>query len=129
MRLRVMVPHATLVDAVDVTRITGESHHGVFTLLPRHIDVAAPLIPGLLSFQAPDGEHTLGVDEGTLVKCGHEVWVSVHDAIPADDPDIVRAQVAAHFGQLDERERRARSALAQLESAFYRHFVEHEVAK
>ena len=47
----------------------AEADNGSFCLLPRHIDFATALAPGLLSFEEPGGaESFLAVDSGVLVK-------------------------------------------------------------
>jgi F-type H+-transporting ATPase subunit epsilon len=39
-----------------VTKIIAEAEHGVFCLLPQHIDFVAALVPAILSFEAETGE-------------------------------------------------------------------------
>jgi F-type H+-transporting ATPase subunit epsilon len=97
MRLKVTLPSRTVLDQA-VTKVVAEGQGGSFCLLPRHIDMTAALVPGLLSFAAEDGTPgLLGVDEGVLVKCG---------------------------GEVDEHERIARSALARLEAGVVRRFLQ-----
>jgi F-type H+-transporting ATPase subunit epsilon len=64
------------------------------------------------------------VDEGTLVKSGTEVWVSVRNAIGGKDLDELHAAVKREFLNLDEQEKSVRSVLAKLESGFIRRFAE-----
>lgn len=124
MRLQVLLPHEVLVDLQGVTKVVAESHHGVFALLPRHVDFAAPLVPGLLLYEVDGREEVMGVDAGTLVKEGDRVRVSVHDAVRAPELERVRELVRERFHALEDREQRARSAMARLESSFYRSFLE-----
>jgi len=125
MRLRVRVPTRLVLDEA-VTIVVAQSMHGSFGMLPRHVDFATPLVPGLLRYELEDGtERYLGVDEGVLVKCGAEVLVSVRDAVPGMDEQEVRQVVRQRFQRLDETERRARRALAELEAGFIRRFLEH----
>jgi len=126
MRLEVFIPTALLVS-VAVVKVVAEGPEGYFALLPRHLDVAAALTPGLFVYVTVAGEERfLGVDEGVLVKCGAEVRVSVLDAIESDDLASLRADVASRFLSLDEYERRARTALARLEAGAIRHVLEFE---
>jgi F-type H+-transporting ATPase subunit epsilon len=126
MRLEVFIPTALLVS-VAVVKVVAEGPEGYFALLPRHLDVAAALTPGLFVYVTVAGEERfLGVDEGVLVKCGAEVRVSVLDAIESDDLASLRADVASRFLSLDEHERRARTALARLEAGAIRHVLEFE---
>lgn len=125
MRLQIVVPTRRVLMAEEVRRVVAESTAGSFGLLPRHLDYAVGLVPGILLFEGPGGEERLvAVDRGVLVKCGDDVRVSVRRAVVGDDLESLRKTVRTRFEMLDERERRARTALAELESRFIRRFVE-----
>ncbi|HMM53359.1 MAG TPA: F0F1 ATP synthase subunit epsilon [Burkholderiaceae bacterium] len=120
MRLKVLTPTRVLVDT-PATKIVAEAANGYFCLLPRHVDFAAALVPGILYYTAETGEEALvAVDEGALVKCGAEVLVSALNAVAGTDLATLQATVADTFVTLDEDARRARSALARLESGVLR---------
>lgn len=120
MRLKVLTPTRVLVDT-PATKIVAEAANGHFCLLPRHVDFAAALIPGILYYTTETGEEALvAVDEGALVKCGAEVLVSALNAVAGTDLATLQATVADTFLTLDEDARRARSALARLESGVLR---------
>jgi F-type H+-transporting ATPase subunit epsilon len=126
LRLRVFLPNETLVDE-PARKVIAEAEDGAFCLLPRHVDFAAALVPGILIFVDADGEERLlAVDEGSLVKAGEEVRVSVFNAIAGADLGRLRQTVDETFLALDEHEREARSALARLEAGTLRGFVELE---
>lgn len=126
MHLKILLPAEILVDeAVD--KVIAEAENGFFCLLPRHIDFVAALVPGILYYVPTGGDERLvAVDEGTLVKCGDEVLVSVLHATPGTDLEDLQSTVATTFRELDEDERRARTALARLEAAAMRRFLELE---
>lgn len=124
MQLRLMVPGRTVVRA-DALRVVAESPEGSFGILPRHIDVVSALAPGILLYEEPaGGERLVAVDLGLLLKRGPEVLVSVRDAVPGAELESLRATVRERFQRMDDRERRARSALAELEAQFIRRFLE-----
>lgn len=126
MRLRLLSPTEVVLD-LEVTKVVGEAENGSFCLLPRHIDFAAALVPGLFYFTAADsGEGIAALDEGTLVKCGDEVLVSALHVVLGTDPDQLQARMAETFYEMDEEERRARAALARLEAGALRRFLELE---
>jgi F-type H+-transporting ATPase subunit epsilon len=127
MRLKVLLPTEVLVDE-EVTKVTAEAENGSFSLLPRHIDFVAALVPGLLSFlKAGDGkEEFLAVDEGILVKCGPEVLVSTPQAVRGPELGMLKATVEKSFKILTDQEKRARSALANLEAHFIRRLLKLE---
>jgi F-type H+-transporting ATPase subunit epsilon len=123
-RLKVLIPTQVLVDR-EVGKIVAEALNGSFGMLPRHIDFATALTPGILLYVDDDGiERYLGVDEGILVKCAEEVLVSVRNAVAGDDLETLRHAVRERFLELDERESSARSALARLEAGVVRRFIE-----
>lgn len=122
MHLKILLPTRVLVDR-DVRKIVADGGEGSFGVLPRHIDLATTLVPGVLLFETADGEeHVIGNDAGTLVKCGDDVLVSVRRAVRGKDLDDLRGTIQREFLDLDERERVARSALARLEAATIRRF-------
>jgi F-type H+-transporting ATPase subunit epsilon len=127
MRLKILLPAEIMVDE-EVTKVTAEAGNGSFCLLPRHIDFVAALVPGLLSFvKAGDGvEEFLAVDEGILVKCGPEVLVSTPKAVRGPELGQLRETVDQTFKVLTDQEKRARSALANLEANFIRRFLKLE---
>jgi F-type H+-transporting ATPase subunit epsilon len=122
MRLRVLLPTEILVDE-PVSRIIAEADDGAFCLLPRHIDFAAALVPGILGFFDGDGtERFVAIDRGILVKCADEVSVSTLNGVTGDDLETLRGLVQQRFLTLDEHERRTRTALARLEAGTLRAF-------
>jgi F-type H+-transporting ATPase subunit epsilon len=124
MNLRILLPTRILID-IPVTKVIAEAENGSFCLLPQHVDMVASLVPGLLTFTNEDGkEEFAAIDEGVLVKHGPEVLVSVRDAVRGTDLGLLRLMITESFDALDEREKRARGALARLEADFVRRFIE-----
>lgn len=124
MNLRILLPTRILVDR-PVTKVIAEAENGSFCLLPRHVDMVAALAPGLLSYTTEQGkEEFAATDEGVLVKHGSEILVSVRDAVRGADLGLLRLMIRESFEALDDRERRARGALARLEADFVRRFIE-----
>jgi len=125
-KLKVLLPTQVFLEE-KVTKVIAEAENGSFCLLPRHIDFATSLIPGILSFQGEDGtEEFLAVDGGVLVKCGPEVSVSTRNAVRSSDLSELRQTVKEEFQVLDEREKKAHTALARLEASFVQHYIEIE---
>lgn len=126
MRLKLLVPTEVLIDE-PVRKLIAEARNGFFCLLPRHVDIVASLVPGILYYTADDGEERLvAVDEGTLVKCGDDVLVSTFNAVPGTELEELQTAVVESFRTLDEEERRGRTALARLEAGTMRRFLELE---
>jgi F-type H+-transporting ATPase subunit epsilon len=123
-RLLLSVPSGVLVDA-GARKILAESDAGSFCVLPRHADVATPLVPGLLSYLAESGDEIfVAVDEGVLVKVGEQVRVACSRAVVAGDLGTAEATVRERFEVKSEREKRARSALLRLEADILRRLGE-----
>lgn len=120
MNLKILIPTKVLVKE-EARKITAEAENGSFTLQPNHIDFAAALVPGVLSFESESGEEVfLAIDEGILVKRGAQVLVSTRQAIRGVDLETLEHTVAEEFTRLDEREKEARSAIARLEAGLVR---------
>jgi F-type H+-transporting ATPase subunit epsilon len=125
MTIEILLPSRVLARD-EVSSVVAEGHEGSFGILEHHVDYVSPLVPGILTYRRlEDGaERIFAVDEGTLVKVGPEVLVSVRDAVAGYDLSSLRRTVEERFRSLDEKERSARSALATLESRFMRRFIE-----
>jgi len=124
MRLQVLLPTEVLVDE-EVVKVIAKAENGSFCLLPRHIDFIAALVPGILSFCTLDGEeHFAAVDEGILVKCGQDVSISTLNGVQGTDLDHLQTLIEERFLELDEHERKVRTALARLEAGTLRGFRE-----
>lgn len=123
MNLRVLLPFEIFVEKHDVSRIVAETPDGAFGLLPRRLDCVAVLVPGILTYESDsEGEVFLAVDEGTLVKTGPDVLVSVRRALVRADLEQLRQAVEQEFRSLSEQEQNVRSIMAKLESSFLRRF-------
>lgn len=126
MRLRILLPTELLLDT-EAVKVVAEAPNGWFCMLPRHVDFVAALVPGILLFTAPTGgERFLAIDEGSLVKRGRDVLVSVTNAVTGEDFDTLQQAVDQNFRALDEEARAARSALARLEAGALRRLLELE---
>ena len=124
MRLLLSVPTEIVLDE-RVTKVIAESPDGHFCLLPRHVDVATVLVPGLLTYLRPDGvEAVVAVDHGVLVKVGDDVRVACERAQPAASAEAAARAVRERFVVQSEREKRARSTLARLEGDVVRRLGE-----
>ena len=124
MRLIVLLPSEIFMDEA-VEKVIAEAGNGLFCLLPRHVDIVAALVPGLLSFETTDGREVfLAIDEGILVKCGHDVFVSTRRAARGPDLGQLKETVTQNFKHLDDREKKTRMAMAKLEAGFVRRFLE-----
>ena len=125
MKLRILLPNRVFV-AADVDKVVAEAPNGSFCLLPRHIDYATSLVPGLLSYlRSDDGEEVfVAIDRGMLVKAGRDVQVSIRRAAQSDDLDELQHTVEHEFRTHSEHEKRAQGALARLEATFVRRFLE-----
>jgi F-type H+-transporting ATPase subunit epsilon len=124
MHLKILLPERILIDQ-PIRKVSAEAQNGSFTLLPRHIDFATALVPGLLSFVPEEGEEVfLAIDTGILVKKEEKVFVSTNNGIVGDDLASLHTTVEQKFRSLEGREKRARNALVRLETEFIRYLME-----
>ena len=124
MKLKVLLPDRVLVDE-DAAKVVAEAENGSFCLLPRHVDFVAALAPGILSFVDERGREVfLALDEGALVKQGHEVLVSTRRGVRGEQLGELRRLVEQQFQKMDEYEVKARSAMAKIEAGFVRRFLD-----
>ena len=123
MKLKVLLPAEVLLDE-EVEKVTAEAENGFFTLLPRHVDFVAALVPGIFSYQTPGGaEYFLALDEGILVKQGDQVYVSAARAMPGENLDQLQDTVENELKVLNENEKKARTVMSRLEADTLRRFT------
>ena len=127
MKLKVLLPFGIFAEKTGVDRIVAETREGSFGILPRRLDCAAALAPGILIYETgAGGEVYLAVDKGVLVKTGLEVLVSVRNAIAGTDLGRLRDSVEREFMKLDEREQSVRSVMAKMESGLIRRLARYQ---
>ena len=123
MRLKVFQPFDVFLDEV-VDKVAAEGPEGAFGILPRHLDMAAALVPGILTYwTSGTRENFMAVHGGILVKQGDTVEVATRMAVSGELGALHEA-VSRFVNDMDERERKARAAVAHLEADFVRRFVE-----
>ena len=123
MRLQVFQPSEVFLDE-DVEKVIAEGPEGAFGIKPRHLDMAAPLVPGILTYwPGGGGERFMAVNGGILVKQGDSLQVATRMAVSGELGQL-HETVDRFITHMDERERKARSAAARLEADFVRRFVE-----
>lgn len=123
MHLEVVTPGASVIDE-EVSKVSAEASTGAFTLLPRHIDFVATLVPGMVAYVSDGHEHLLAVDGGVLVKRGRSVRIATGEAAEGDSVFALQRALRASFEELAASERRSRSALTHLETDALRRLIE-----
>jgi len=124
MRLRVLLPEEILLD-VEARKITAEAENGSFGLLPRHVDFATALAPGILTFVGADGrEEFIAVDDGILLKRGSLVQVSTRNAVVGEELGELKRMIDDRLKNITDLERKSRDALNKLEADLVRRFME-----
>ena len=124
MQLKILLPFKVFADVANVLRVVADTHQGSFGLLPHRLDCVAALTPGILPYETEaNGVVYVAIDEGTLVKAGSQVQVSVRRAVSGDDLAQLHLVVEQEFLTLDEREQSVRSVMAKLETGFLRRFA------
>lgn len=117
--LKILLPFKVFAQIKNVKRVVAETGEGSFGFLPQRLDCVAALVPGILIYETEtEGAQYIAVDEGVLVKAGREILVSVRNAIGGADLGELRESVEKDFVELDENERKVRTAIAKLESGF-----------
>lgn len=124
MTVSVQLPTQTLYQGT-ASRLYAVAENGAFGMLPNHIDFVTALVPSVFIVVTSDGEELIfGIDEGILVKKGHQVDVAVRRGVRGEDLASIKDTVYRNFIAVDEDERVARSALSRLEAGIVRRFAE-----
>ncbi len=122
MQVTLRLPTRTLFQGT-AQRLFAVAENGAFGMLPNHIDFVTALVPSVLILTTKDGtEQFFGIDEGVLIKRGHQVDVAIRRGVHGEDLDSLHDTVETTFVEIDEAERVARSALSRLEAGIVRRF-------
>ena len=124
MEVSLILPHKIYCQHSEVGKLRAEGLEGYFTLLPAHIDYVSVLVPGIMQLTAGNQEHIFAVDHGTLVKIGSSVRISCRNAVEGEDITQLHQVVEEKFKEIDDMEKKARSALLGLEYGVIRRFAE-----
>ncbi len=124
MEITLILPHRIYGQHNDISKLTAEGLEGHFTLLPDHIDYVSVLVPGILQLTNGNKEHIFAVDHGTLVKIGHSVRISCRNVVEGENIHRLSQVVDEKFKEIDDMEKKARSALLGLEYGVIRGFTE-----
>ena len=104
-------------------RLFATADNGAFGMLPNHTDFVTALVPSVLILtDDSDQELFFGIDEGMLVKTGHQVDIAIRRGVKGDDLNTLNDTIQTAFVEVDEEERVARSALSRLEAGIVRRF-------
>lgn len=124
MNLKILLPNEVYFDG-PVTKVIAEAASGSFCLLPNHVDLVTSMVPGLMTAVSQDATIIyFAVDEGILCKQGAEVVISARRAVRGTQLGTLRDTIEQDFQVLSEEEQRARSAVARLETALARRFID-----
>ena len=124
MQMGIYLPSHVFWESDKVNKVVAEGLEGYFTLLPKHIDYVAVLVPGILTVESAGAENLFAVDHGTLVKQGGTVRIATRNCVQGTDITSLSAIVDQEFQELDDMERKVRTALTGLEHAMIRKFAE-----
>ena len=123
MQIQLRLPHQLLFDG-SATRLSATAADGDFGILPNHVDSVTALVPSVLLITRPDGQELIfGIDEGILVKRGHQVEIAVRRGVLSDDLENLRDDVGGSFFAMEDDERAACAALSRLEADMVRRFA------
>ena len=124
MEISLILPNKIGGQYHEVSKIRAEGLEGHFTLLPSHIDYVSVLVPGIMQLTSGNQEHIFAMDHGTLVKIGSSVRISCRNAVEGLDISQLHQVVKEQFKEIDDMEKKARSALLGLEYGVIRRFAE-----
>ena len=123
MKLKILLPFKVFLIEEEVHKIAVDTLNGSLGVLPRRLDCATVLVPGILQYENRGGEvKYLALDAGILVKTEDVVTISVRNAMGGASLGELQELVKKQFLELDEREKDLRSTIAKLESDFIHQF-------
>jgi F-type H+-transporting ATPase subunit epsilon len=129
MMLKILLPNKVFAKHNNVLRIIVETLEGSYGILPNRRDCSAALTPGILTYETELAKETyIAIDQGIFVKKGHDVFVSVRQAIQGVGLSQLRDTVKTEFLTLDEKQQEIRFAMAKLENGFLQRLTKFSMA-
>lgn len=114
MNLKIITP-LEVFDVSDVDKIYAEGLEGYFTVLPKHADYVSSLTTSVFRFLKSGKESVFAVDGGVFVKVGSDVSLAVRHIIKGNDLLDLKKRMEEEFREIDDNERKTKTALASLE--------------
>lgn len=114
MKLKIIAP-LEMYEVDDVDVVYAEGMEGYFTILPLHADYTTSLETSVFRYKKGGKEFIFAVDGGVLVKMGDEVCIAIRHIIKSDSLLDLKKQIQKEFFEIDDNERKTRTALASLE--------------
>lgn len=122
MELCVYSPLGILLEQ-DILSVTLETLDGYYTLLPKHVDFAAVLTSGIVSYKTVDEkEKYLACHQGIAIKKASRVTLTVQGGILADSLPELQQQIAFEAKQNEQQRKELNTAMARLELGVIRGF-------
>ena len=122
MQVELRLPTRSLFSG-SASKVYAVAENGSFTLLPNHTDFVTAIVPSVLIVtDEQQQELFFAVDEGILIKKGHQVELVTRRGLQGESLTALNELVATTFMAIDEEERVARSALSRLEANIVRRF-------
>jgi F-type H+-transporting ATPase subunit epsilon len=123
MQVRIMTPLEVVWEG-DCARVSVQTSSGWWTLLPRHREMVAIVVPGIVSAWLPDGtEMLVATDGGILTKRGRDLSIATRRAaVGASEADL-RTVVDRQFAEARKHEQAMQQVIGRLETDFIGSFA------
>lgn len=122
MKLTVFTPLGTVLKT-KIRKVTVETLGGYYTLLPKHVDIAAAMRASIVAYTTDDNvDKYVACHRGIVVKKGENVTLTVQNAVVGDTLDELSDVINREFKKDDENRKELNSAMARLELGIIRGF-------
>lgn len=123
MKLQIHTPQGTVLNC-PISKINLETLDGYHTLLAKHVDFAAALNAGILSYTTETNQEKFAAcHRGIAIKKGDVVTVTVQKAVLGDTLDELEKVILQEFKQDEENRKELNAAMARLEAGLIRGFI------
>jgi len=120
MKLTIFTPIGIVLQS-KISKITAETMNGYYTLLPRHVDMAASIDTNIITYITEDKqERYVACHRGIIVKKGENVTITVQNAVVGENLDDLIKVIKFDFKQNEELRKELNTAMARLEMGVIR---------
>jgi F-type H+-transporting ATPase subunit epsilon len=122
--------HVQIVTPLDTAwtgtcgKVSVQTTGGWWTFLPRHREMVALVVPGIVTaWLADGGEILVAVDEGLLTKRGPDLTIATRHAAVGRNAEDLKKEAGRQFAEARAGEELMQQVIGRLETDFIRCFV------
>jgi F-type H+-transporting ATPase subunit epsilon len=118
-----------MITKEKISKVVAEDLKGFFGILPKHIDFVTKIVPSILTYEGPQGEGYIVLNEGILVKQGDTIQLATRDAFEGRDLGKLHETLERQIASEAEEEKQLGLEVTKLELGIIKSFYDLKTLK